>query len=228
MSGAATPGTEGNEPARQKRRYDSALRQERATRTRERIVAAGSELVHGFPVWDWRELTFRAVAEAAGVGERTVYRHFPTERALHGAVMRRLEEEAGVSYDGVGLDDIAGITERSFATLSSFAVPRFSAPDPEEPSLAAQDQRRRDALLGALAPHTADWSEEQRQMAAAILDVLWNVPSYERLMSKWGFDGARSTRAITWAMNLLTEAIREGHRPEEGPAEESPEAPGGG
>ncbi|MEV5845435.1 TetR/AcrR family transcriptional regulator [Streptomyces sp. NPDC051985] len=216
MSEAATPGTDGNEPARQRRRYDNALRQERAARTRERIIAAGSELVHGFPVWDWRELTFRAVAEAAGVGERTVYRYFPTERALHSAVMRRLEEEAGVSYDGLVLEDLPRITERSFATLSSFAVPRWSAPDPEEPSLAAQDLRRRDALLEALAPHTTDWTDGQRHMAAAILDVLWNVPSYERLMSKWGFDGPRSTHAITWAMNLLTEGIRADHRPDDG------------
>ncbi|MGI5452427.1 TetR/AcrR family transcriptional regulator [Streptomyces sp. CA-249302] len=216
MSAAATPGTDGNEPARQRRRYDSPVRQERAARTRDRIVAAGSRLVHGFPVWDWKELTFRAVAAEAGVGERTVYRHFPTERELHNAVMRRLEEEAGLSYDGLGLDDLADVTTRSFATLSSFAVPRWSAPDPEEPPLAAQDQRRRDALLDAIAPHTAEWSEARRQMAAAILDVLWNVPSYERLMTKWAFDGERSTRAITWAMDVLAEAIREGHGPDDG------------
>jgi len=42
------------------------------------VIAAGSELVRQLPSWDWREVTFRAVAERAGVGERTVYRHFPT------------------------------------------------------------------------------------------------------------------------------------------------------
>ena len=58
--------------------------------TRDRILDAGSALVHEFESWDWRPLTFRAVAERAGVGERTVYRHFATEQALHAAVMERL------------------------------------------------------------------------------------------------------------------------------------------
>ncbi|WP_229712912.1 TetR/AcrR family transcriptional regulator [Streptomyces fuscichromogenes] len=166
-------------------------------------------------MWDWQGLTFRAVAEEAGVGVRTVYRHFPTERDLRNVIMRRLEEEAGITYDGLGLDDLAEITARSFASLSSFAVPRWSAPDPDEPSLAAQDQRRRDALVQAIAPHTVGWSEVQRQMAAAILDVLWNVPSYERLMTKWDFDGAQAAKAITWAMDVLAEAVRDGRGPDD-------------
>jgi AcrR family transcriptional regulator len=46
------------------------------------------------PTWDWDGLTFRALAERAEVSERTVYRHFPTERKLHDAVMERREDEA--------------------------------------------------------------------------------------------------------------------------------------
>ena len=89
--------------SRDRRRYDNRARQEKAAQTRERIVAAGSELVHAFDTWNWRDLTFRSVAERAGVGERTVYRHFPTERHLHDAVMQRLESEAGISYEDVDL-----------------------------------------------------------------------------------------------------------------------------
>jgi hypothetical protein len=51
-----------------RRRYDNRARQQKAARTRERIVAAGSELVHGFETWSWGDLTFKAVAERAGVG----------------------------------------------------------------------------------------------------------------------------------------------------------------
>ena len=61
--------------------------------------------MHEFDSWHWNALTFRAVAERAGVGERTVYRHFPTERHLHDAVMARLEEEAGVTYEDLELAD---------------------------------------------------------------------------------------------------------------------------
>jgi hypothetical protein len=51
-----------------RRRYDNSARAEKAGQTRERIVAAGSELVHGFDSWNWRDQTFRSVAERAGVG----------------------------------------------------------------------------------------------------------------------------------------------------------------
>src|SRR5262249_56177213 len=85
--------------ARQRRRYDSSLRRERAAQTRERIVDAGLRLAHEGPVWDWRALTIRAAAERAGVSERTVYRHFPGEREFHDAVMQRMEEQAGGTLD---------------------------------------------------------------------------------------------------------------------------------
>ena len=91
--------TEREQPARPsaaRRPYDSTLRRQRAAETRGRIIAAGSELLHGSSVRDWHGLTIRAVAERAGVNERTVYRHFANERALRDAVIHRLEQHAGV------------------------------------------------------------------------------------------------------------------------------------
>src|SRR4029453_1942129 len=79
----------------ERRKYDSPVRRQQAAETRERILAAGSELVHGFPRWDWRELTVRAVAQRAGVNERTVYRHFSSERELHEAEIRRPQGGGG-------------------------------------------------------------------------------------------------------------------------------------
>ena len=84
------------------------LRRAQMAETRERILAAGSALVHEFKSWDWRPLTFRAVAERAGVGERTVYRHFATERELRDAVMTRCEQEAGVEL-GEDLEGPLGV-----------------------------------------------------------------------------------------------------------------------
>src|SRR5213595_3751824 len=113
-----------------RRRYESPVRRRQVAATRERILDAGSALVHGLPTWDWRTLTFRAVAEQAGVSERTVYRHFATERELRDAVMRRLEEEAGVSYEGIGLDDLAPVTALVFSARASFAASATVVDDP--------------------------------------------------------------------------------------------------
>ncbi|MCK9901761.1 TetR family transcriptional regulator [Parafrankia colletiae] len=168
MSTPATSDGEGGQP-RQRRRYDSPVCRERAGQTRERIVAAGSALVHEFPIWDWSGLAFRAGAERAGVGERTVYRHFPTERDLHAAVMRRLQTEAGVGYDDLDLD--------------------------------------------AVAPHSTGWTEHERRATAAVLDVLWSLPGYERLVRGWQLDPDTAAQAVSWVMGLVVEAIRDGQRP---------------
>jgi AcrR family transcriptional regulator len=214
MKRSATPAGDGNEAARPRRRYDSPVRREQAAQTRDRILAAGSTLVHGFETWDWRDLTFRAVAEQAGVGVRTVYRYFPTERDLHDAVMLHLREENGVTYDGMDLDGVTDVAERSFASLASYAVPRWTDANPEQPTLIAEDRHRRDALLTAVTREAGDWSDEQRQVAAAMLDVLWAVPSYERLLTMWNFDAERSMKAINWSIHVMIDAIRDGRRPD--------------
>ena len=154
-----------------RRRYDNRARQEKAAQTRERIVAAGSDLVHGFDSWNWHDLTFRAVAERAGVGERTVYRHFPTERHLHDAVMQRLESEAGVSYEDVNLANLAETTARVFASLQRFSV-RDSIPAPPDPAFVSSDQRRRGALLRAVSEAAPDRSEAHQRTITGLLDVL--------------------------------------------------------
>src|SRR5207302_3840377 len=89
-----------------RRRYDNTLRRERAGQTRDRIVGAGAELLHESSIRDWRALTIRAVADRAGVNERTVFRHFANERALRDAVMQRLEQQAGIDLTQLGLDGI--------------------------------------------------------------------------------------------------------------------------
>jgi AcrR family transcriptional regulator len=193
-------------PAPARRQYDAPVRAQKAAATRERIVRAGSELVHGFASWDWHELTFRAVAERAGVGERTVYRHFPTERHLHDAVMQRLEEEAGITYEDVTLENLGAVTAKVFSSRGSFAVGE-SVAGPESPTFVVVDQRRRDALARAVAASAVSWSDDQRATAAAVLDMLWNLPSYERLVGVWNLTPEGATRAITWLIEQVVAAV---------------------
>jgi AcrR family transcriptional regulator len=199
------------EPVQQRRQYDSPLRRQRAAETRERIVAAGADLLHGFPVWDWRALTVRGVAQRAGVNERTVYRHFPSERDLRDAVMVRLEEESGVDLEGLDLEGLQDITARMFRHVSSFPIEPRTPPDP---TVAAANRRQRQALLSAVGPWTEDWPPTDRAIAAAMLDVLWSVVSYERLVSGWELDSGTAIRGITWVIGLVEDAVRRGARPD--------------
>lgn len=164
--------------------------------------------------WDWPEVTFRAVAGQAGVSERTVFRYFGTERELHRAVMRQLEVEAGVQYEGLQLDELGPMARRVFVSMGRFAVadsPK-AAPDVDTP-LSEEDDRRRTALLASVSRETAGWSEAELRMASGVLDVLWHVPAYERLVDSWELDADAAITALEWALSLMVDAIQSGRRP---------------
>jgi AcrR family transcriptional regulator len=194
-----------------RRHYDGTLRRERAADTRRRIITAGSQLLRQASVRDWRSLTVRAVAARAGVNERTVYRHFGSERGLRDAVMHRLEEEAGIDLATMRLGDVAEVAARIFEHVSAYP---FEPRPPLDPTLGDASRRQRESLLGALsAAATPEWSEADRLLVAAIFDVLWSVAAYERLVVDWQLDETRAVRGITWAIRLVEEAVRNGRRP---------------
>jgi AcrR family transcriptional regulator len=195
-------------PAR--RRYDSTLRRERAAETRARIVAAGAELLRGSSIRDWQALTMRAVAERAGVNERTVYRHFANERALRDAVMQRFEEDAGVDLSHMALGDIADVAAHVLRFVSAYPIePR----PPLDPTLAATSERRHDALRSAVGGEAPRWSRADREVAAAMFDALWAVDNYERLVGEWDLGAEEAIRGMTWVIELVAEAVRDGRRP---------------
>ena len=198
------------EAAPARRPYDSTLRRERAAQTRERIVAAGAELIRGSSIRDWRGLTIRAVAERAGVNERTVYRHFANERALRDEVMHHLEQQVGVDLARMRLEDVADAAARIFGHVSAYPLDRRR---PRDPTLIEANRRQHDALLAAVERRAGRWPEMDRTLAAATLDVLWSVASYERIVVDWQLDHDDAIRAITWAVRLVEEAVRDGRRP---------------
>jgi AcrR family transcriptional regulator len=155
-------------------------------------------------------LTVRAVAERAGVNERTVYRYFGSERGLRDAVMHRHEQEAGIDLVGMQLEDIAKVAAQIFGHVSSY--PRDPRP-PLDPTLVDANQRQREALLGAIAGRAEEWPDEDRAVVAAVLDVLWSVASYERLVVDWEIDHERAVQGISWVIGLVEEAVRDGRGP---------------
>ena len=199
-----------NEDARPRRKYDSPVRRQRAAETRERIISAGVEILHGFPVWNWRALTVGAVAERAGVNERTVYRYFASESELRDAVMARQESEADVVLEGLALEDLRAHTARILEYVSSFPL---QSRTPDDPTLTGAHARQRAALVAAVSERSGTWPDPDRAIAAAMLDVLWSVASYERLVVDWGLDPDDAITGATWVIGLVEEAIRSGRRP---------------
>ncbi len=193
-----------------RRSYHSPARQKAAAATRDRIIDAGTQLVREFTTWDWDELTFRAVSERAEVSERTVYRHFPTERHLHDAIMGRLEDQAGIAYEHVELDNFAEVTARLFASLGRFAI-KDSIGAPHGAAFVGAEAKRHDALDRAVvAPQLSD---AQRRALAGLLDVLWSPPTYERLVGSWNLDKSEAVEAVQWLIAKVIAAVENNEAP---------------
>lgn len=193
-----------------KRSYDNRRRLESAARTRDRIVEAGAQLVRETSIRDWRGVTVAAVADRANVHQRTVYRHFASERALRDAVMGRLEQEAGVELEALRLEGVADAAERIIRFVSAYPLDRQA---PLDPTLVEANRRQHDALLAAVKEHAGSWPSADRTIAASMLDVLWSVGSYERLVNDWGLTRDDAVRGISWVISLVEEAVRGGRRP---------------
>jgi AcrR family transcriptional regulator len=197
-------------PVRARRRYDNTRRRAHAEQTRADIVTAGVELLRASSIRDWRAVTIRAVATRAGVNERTVYRHFASERVLRDAVMHRLEQDAGIDLTEMRFGDITDVAARIFRHVSQYP----SAPRPPlDPTLVEASRRQHEALLGAVAGGAPRWTAADRTLVAAMFDVLWGVASYERLVAEWGLDRDEAIRAVTWVVGLVQDAVREGRPP---------------
>lgn len=108
----------------------------------------------------------------------------------------------------VDLDNLGEVTSRVFASLQRFSVHQ-SFDTPRDPTFVGVDQRRRDALLRAVAASSPDWSDAEQRVTAGLLDVLWNLPSYERLVGTCGLDGADASRAVNWHMTKVIDAIED-------------------
>jgi AcrR family transcriptional regulator len=170
-------------------------------------VEAGCRLLRRSSIQDWRALTVRGVAEEAGVNERTVYRWFGDEQGLRDAVMHRLEEDSGIDLDGLALEDVSTAARRILGHVAQYPMRTRPALDP---TLAEAGRRQREALFSAVAARSAGWTDQERRSVAALLDVLWSVGTYERLVADWELDADEAIAAVTWAIGLLTDAVIEG------------------
>jgi AcrR family transcriptional regulator len=196
--------------ARTGRPYDGTLRRERAAETRERILVAGSELLQRAAVRDWKKLTVRAVAERAGVNERTVYRYFGSERGLRDAMLDRNKQEAGIELEGMRLEDVAKVAARILDHVAQY--PR-EPPPALDPTLVAAKDRQHQSLLDAVASEVGRAPDPRQVTVAAVLDALWSVATYERLVDAWSIDHAQAVSAITWVIGLVEAAVRNGDLP---------------
>ncbi len=55
-------------------------------------------------------------------------------------------------------------------------------------------------MLAAIKPLTAEWTERERKIAGGMLDVLWSVVAYGRLVTDRELDLPDAVAGTTWVI----------------------------
>lgn len=186
-----------------KRPYQSQLRQEQAAATRARIVeAAAARVLPGAT-----ELPFDEVAAAVPVSVRTVYRYFPSQRDLLGAVRAHLEEDAGWNPDEIRADTLAAATRRAYASLGRYLDTSSVRTEEMEDALRVTRASDLAVIEREIGPLTEGMDPELARGVMAVFSGLVHMRFLSSMHKHWGLDGEQAGRAVEWAINALLEDL---------------------
>jgi AcrR family transcriptional regulator len=196
----------GPAPSGRRQQYHSPLREAQANATRERILDAVAALFE-----EGVEPTFGAVARAADVQERTVYRHFPTKDDLHRAFWDKVHvERVHANFDAHDLGSLGETIASSFAGFAAndgLVRAMLHSPGGRAVRLSTNDDRRRmfervaDAELTGL-------PAAQRRRAAAAAQVLYSAMSWEYLTDYWDMGPDEAVATVQTAIAAMFAGLR--------------------
>ena len=195
------------------RQYSSPLREEQATRTREQILDALTELLGAHRA---DEITTRMIAERAGVSQPTVYRHFPDRTALLEGLAARVDDDSdGYYHLPARIEDWIAYAVPAFVAAESHAVEATADvilnSDPRHYS--APTRRRSDALLQAVAQWLPELDPHDQLRIGAVFRVLGSAQTWLRMREEFGLDATESGEVVGWAISVMARAIKEGDFP---------------
>ncbi len=182
------------------------LREAKADLVRTRVVQGVASLLDA-----GRPLTFKEVAEEAGVPERTVYRHFPTRAALLAAVFEWTNGQIG--FDGPRPTTEQGVVAlvrqafRGFDDLAPVVRQMLIEPDGRRARLADVAERRR-AAVELVRNEVPGLDRSTAVRVAAAVQVLTVAATWQSLHEYWDLDGADAGETSALAIELLLEGAR--------------------
>jgi AcrR family transcriptional regulator len=184
----------------------ATLSESRAELVRERVLDGVEALLAAGD-----DLTFTKVAEAAGVPERTVYRHFATREALLAAVFdwanRRIGFSGDLPVDGAGAVELVRRVFPGFDEIAPVIRELLIAPEGRIARLADRTKRRRAAL--ALVRHEVPGlGRTSTKRVAAAVQLLTTAATWQVLRDYWEMDGEEAAETTALAIELMLEGAR--------------------
>jgi AcrR family transcriptional regulator len=187
-------------------RSETSLRERQMAATREEILDVAMEMLS---TGADKGFSHEAIAAAAGMGARTVYRHFPDRAQLMQALWVRLREQTNTRFPAHEEEIVA------------FIRAAFREFDEREPliravlnSAAGTEVRERGGAEGrpafarSLGPLLAGRSANERAQIIAVFIAIYSAPFWQLLRDRGGLSGPDAQQAAAWAMETLIKSLR--------------------
>ena len=212
-------------PAESRRGYNSPLRERQASLTQNDILDAFTALLEETRADD---ITSREIAEAAGVSQPTLYRHFPDRDALLNGITARITKLMYSQEDPpspTGLDDLGLAIEARFVVSEDFPVEvRAEALLNADPRRYSDETRQvSEWFLNAVALDLPELDDRARAHVAGLLRCLGSSQSWLRMREEFDVPGTESGPLMRWAIDTLIREIRNGGLPDIPPTDDSKE-----
>jgi len=191
---------------KRKRGYKSELRAQQTAGTRDLIIKTAAE---SFVPWT-TDVPFDKLAERAGISVRTVFRHFPTQRDLVAATVPYLEERCGWRPDEMTAENLAEMSQRTFAYFGDLLERSAGDSDPMPAELRTVRARQRtEPIERAIGPLTERMDPGLARGVLAVMSGLTRIHFLRGMHEQWGLGGEDAGKAVEWAVNALLGALRE-------------------
>lgn len=179
--------------------------------TRQWLVQAAADLLEEQPDV---ALVNAAIAQRAGVSERTVYRHFPAREALLDALAGEAARRLAVPAVPATLAELLAFPQALFASFEARPQLTRAALKPEifgrmRDSQAAQ---RWVAIQALVDREFAQVPPEERRLAAANIRYLLSATTWRYYRDNFGFDAGEAVRSVETALRHTVAGLGQAQR----------------
>jgi AcrR family transcriptional regulator len=189
----------------------TSVRQEYKEQTRLRIVDSAIDLVAEAGE---APLTIAAVADRAGVTERTVYRHFETRDALLRAIWSRMQGRVASEGFPLTAEALLASPRKLFPRFEEMGeLIRASIHSPAGLEIRMHSNAARtEALLTSVRDALPDLDDQALRRRAAVAQLINSAQGWEVLTRFWGMSGEQAGEAAAEALAILL-GRRAAHEP---------------